>query len=65
MVDLSIFRGISVTECWRFQIRGEFFNLFNHTNFGLPNSQVGNPSYGIIQSAAPARAIQLAVKTIF
>jgi hypothetical protein len=64
-IDLSVFRNIPVTERWRFQIRGEFFNLLNHTNFGLPNSQVGNPSYGIIQSAAPARAIQLAIKMIF
>jgi hypothetical protein len=64
-VDLSVFRNIPVRERWRFQIRGEFFNVLNHTNFGLPNSQVGNPSYGIIQSASPARAIQLAIKTIF
>lgn len=64
-VDLSVFRNIPIRERWRFQFRAEFFNLLNHTNFGLPNSQVANPSYGIIQSASPARAIQLALKTTF
>jgi len=51
-----------VRENLKLQIRGEFFNLPNRVNFGLPNSTVGDPTYGIIQSAADARVIQLALR---
>jgi len=64
-IDMSVFRNIPLAETVRLQLRGEFFNLLNHTNFGIPNSQVGNPSYGIIQGASPSRAIQIALKLTF
>jgi hypothetical protein len=48
-----------------FQIRAEFFNLFNHVNFGNPNATVGTANYGIITSAAAARTIQFAMKFQF
>jgi hypothetical protein len=53
--------------------RAEFFNLFNHAQFGLPNSdigtQFGNPnssSFGIInETVNDARLIQFAIKLKF
>lgn len=64
-VDVSVFRTFRFGEQWRAQFRGEFFNIFNRSNFGLPGSQVNSTSYGIIQSAAAARAIQLGAKISF
>jgi outer membrane receptor protein involved in Fe transport len=64
-VDLSVFRNVPLAEPLRLQFRAEFFNLLNKTNFGVPNAQVGNPNYGIIQSASPSRAIQMALKLTF
>ena len=49
----------------RLQIRGEFFNIFNPVNFGLPGSTVGTPTYGVINSAGDARVIQLALRLAF
>jgi hypothetical protein len=64
-VDLSIFKIVRAKENVRLQIRGEFFNLPNWVNFGLPNSTVGDPTYGIIQSAGDARVVQLALRLTF
>jgi hypothetical protein len=63
--DISLFRIVRVREIANFQIRAEFFNLFNHVNFGNPSATVGTASYGIITSAAAARVIQFALKFQF
>ncbi len=63
--DVSVFRQIRLGERSRLQIRGEFFNFLNHTNFGQPAATVGTPSYGIIQSAADPRIVQLGLKVSF
>jgi hypothetical protein len=63
--NLSLFRSVAFAERFRLQLRGELFNAFNHTNFGQPNGQVGNANYGIIQSAASARVVQIGAKLSF
>jgi hypothetical protein len=47
------------------EFRSEFFNLFNHTNFGIPNSDRASSSFGRITSTFPARMVQLALKLTF
>ncbi len=64
-LDFSVFKNIPIKERVRLQFRGEFFNIFNHTRFSNPNSQVGNPNYGIIQGAADPRIVQLALKLLW
>jgi hypothetical protein len=49
----------------RLQFRAEFFNLPNHTNFGIPNTNFGSSSFGTIRSTYPARQIQFALKALF
>ena len=56
--DLSLFKGFSLPKETSFQLRFEFFNVFNHTQFGYANTTVG-PGFGQITSAASARVIQL------
>jgi Carboxypeptidase regulatory-like domain/TonB-dependent Receptor Plug Domain len=43
----------------------DVFNLFNRLNFGAPNTDVSNGSYGTINSAQPSRQFQLGVKFEF
>ena len=65
-VDLSVAREFLIRGTHRLQFRGEFFNLLNRANFGLPNSTVGTTAYGTIRSTATgAREIQFALKYLF
>jgi len=53
------------TETRRIQIRSEFFNTLNHTNFGVPMSSIDSVAFGTITSALPARQIQLGARLDF
>src|SRR5262249_8913497 len=63
--DTTLVKGFQITEHQRFDLRFEFFNVFNHTNFSAPVSTRSSASFGIIQSSLPARIIQLAGKYTF
>ena len=65
-VDFSLFKNFRVRESLNFQFRGEFFNIFNIQNYGVPNSAVGDPAEGRISNTVTnPRQIQLALKLIF
>jgi len=66
-IDMAIERTIPITESHHVNIRGEFFNLTNTTNFNNPNSNVSSgPAFGVITSTATnPRIIQLALKYQF
>ena len=42
-VDFSLFKELRVNERMKFQLRGETFNLLNHTNLGQPTAAVDAP----------------------
>lgn len=50
--DLSIFKSFKFTERWSFTLRTDARNVFNHTNLGMPNSDVQSPSVGQITGIA-------------
>jgi hypothetical protein len=53
-------------EHTKFELRGEFFNLFNHTNFGFPGQSVGSSNFGNVSSTLNSgRTVQLAAKIHF
>ena len=52
-------------EARRIQVRTEFFNLLNHTNFGLPQTSIDSPGFGTITSALPGRVIQFCARLEF
>jgi hypothetical protein len=53
-------------KCARLQFRAEFFNLFNHPQFDLPNSSIGSPSAGRISSTVGTpRDIQFSLRVSF
>jgi hypothetical protein len=66
-IDMALSRSFqwSSVETRRLQIRSEFFNALNHTNFGLPVHSTDSPALGTITSAAPARVIQMGARLEF
>ncbi|MDE3167739.1 MAG: hypothetical protein KGN36_18205, partial [Acidobacteriota bacterium] len=52
-------------EDLRFQLRGEFFNVLNHTQLNDPALSRNSGNFGGIYSAADPRIIQLALKFFF
>ena len=64
--DLSLFKNTRITERQRLELRAEFFNAFNHPNFGLPGGNISTPTtFGVITSASSPRIIQLGIKYYF
>jgi hypothetical protein len=67
-LDLGVHRSFRIPfrESMRLTVRGEAFNFFNHPQFGLPGTTIGNPGVGTISSTAVAnRVMQLAVRFAF
>ena len=63
--DLAAMKLIQFKESRRLELRLETFNLFNATNFDLPNRFAFTPNFGKIFSAGPSRQIQLGMKFSF
>ena len=64
-LDFALIRNISLGERFKLEFRAEAFNIFNHANFGLPNSVLGTANFGAIGSAGSPRDIQLSMKLLF
>jgi hypothetical protein len=63
--DLSANKNFRITEGIKLQFRSEFFNVMNHTNFGLPNQTSNSSAFGTITTTYPARQIQFGLKLLF
>jgi hypothetical protein len=63
--DFSAFKNIRLGESKDLQFRAEFFNILNHTNFRLPDSDISSPTFNQILAAQPPRLIQFALKFTF
>lgn len=63
--DLGLFKQFQLSEGHRIQLRGEFFNVFNHPNFNLPNRFIDQAAAGKVATARTSRQVQLALKYIF
>jgi hypothetical protein len=72
-LDLSLRKNTAISERVNLQFRSEFFNIFNHTNFGTPNTVVyssasttPSPTAGVITTTATtSRQIQFGLKLLF
>jgi hypothetical protein len=64
-VDFSLFKNIRFGENVRLQLRGEAFNIFNHTNFRTLSTNVTAASFGQVTAVRDPRTIQLGAKFYF
>ncbi|MDQ2899263.1 MAG: TonB-dependent receptor, partial [Acidobacteriota bacterium] len=67
--DVGIHKNFAIPrfgEQSRLQVRGEFFNFFNHTQFlGVATTQNVSSTFGIVNSTLDPRILQIAAKLYF
>ncbi len=63
--DIGIYKDTKITESTKVELRFEFFNAFNHTQFNNPVSDINSVNFGRVLSARDPRIIQLAAKFYF
>ncbi len=63
--DISLFKNFRFTERVSMDIRGEFFNVFNHAQFINPSGDFSSSSFGDVTSARDPRIGQVAAKIHF
>ena len=63
--DIAAIKNVQIGDRVRFQLRGEFFNAFNHTNFAAVDSNTDSGSYGQVTSTLDPRQIQIGGKLYF
>lgn len=62
--DTSLAKSFSITEKVRLQLRGDFFNTFNHTNLTGLVTNLSSGSFGTLTSAT-ARTLQISARLSF
>ena len=63
--DVGLYKVTKITESSAVELRFEFFNVFNHTQFLNPSGDVASVNFGRVLSARDPRIIQLAAKFTF
>jgi hypothetical protein len=65
-VDFDVFKDSKLGEWGKWELRGEFFNLFNHSNYSTPTTSVASTAFGQITAVnGNGREIQVALKVMF
>ena len=63
--DLALMKDTKIHERLRLQFRAEFFNAFNHVQYGPPDFDMQDSNFGAISNDAGPRIIQLAMKLLW
>jgi carboxypeptidase family protein len=70
--DLSLAKTTTLTERFKFQIRLESYNIFNHVHFAKPDNELSDSTFGLSLSqvgqndgTTGARQVQIGAKLIF
>jgi hypothetical protein len=63
--NMAAYKDFRMSERFTLQFRSEFFNTFNHPNFGSPNTSFGAGAFGQITSMKNPRIGELVLKLRF
>lgn len=63
--DMALSREFHFKERYRFDVRGDFFNIMNHANWNAPTASITSGTFGQITSFSSPRIIQMAMKFFF
>jgi hypothetical protein len=63
--DLGITKIVPVREAMSFEIRGEFFNIFNHAQFTNPSGDISSSNFGNVTNARAPRIGQVSAKFVW
>ena len=63
--DLAAIKNTRIVERLNFQLRGEFFNAFNHESFSNVDNNLSDTGFGQVTGGHSPRRIQLGAKLIF
>jgi hypothetical protein len=64
-LDVVLQKNIHVRERVTLQLRAEFFNTLNHSNYTIVGRILNDPAFGVVQSQLDPRQLQFALKMIF
>jgi Carboxypeptidase regulatory-like domain len=62
--DIGMTKRLQLTEARAFELRGEFFNVFNHAQFINPSGDIDG-TFGVVTNARDPRIGQLSVKFVW
>jgi hypothetical protein len=60
--DFGMSKRTAIKENMAFEIRAEFFNIFNHAQFNNPNGNFTSDQFGLVTSARDPRIGQVSAK---
>jgi hypothetical protein len=63
--DVGISKRIPLTEAKAFEIRAEFFNVFNHAQFFNPSGDIDSSNFGEVTQARDPRIGQVSAKFVW
>ena len=63
--DIALLKDTHITESKLLELRFEWFNIFNHAQFGTPVGSINNSLFGYVTTADNPRIGQVALKIIF
>jgi hypothetical protein len=64
-LDVALSRIFAVREHIHLEVRSEFFNALNHTNFSNPTGTLSSQNFGVLLAASDPRILQFAMKLTF
>ena len=60
--DFGMLKHTAINERFAFDLRIEFFNIFNHPQFQNPSGDISGGSFGVVSSARDPRIGQISAK---
>ncbi len=63
--DMTVLKNTRLTETMKLEIRADFYNLFNHTQFNAVNGNFSSSTFGSVLSTQQPRIGQVSLKLLF